>query len=468
MKRVPAFGRTAPLLAVVALCLTGASKKREFSPREKAFYADASTVEFVRPGVTITINSAKIDSDGNISVVYTLTDPNGLPLDAAGVATPGAVSLSYIAAVLPSNQEEYTTYTTRLQSGTGGSANDPSSDSAVSTPMWGQGSISTSSTQGAGRVRCDCYAYHRYLWVPVLSDFNLGTNYASKTYNFVPNGAKVAKVHDVIRTKSCNTCHDQLSFHGGARRGVEMCVLCHNSQMVDTSNGGSLDFRVMVHQLHMGAKLPSVVAGKPLNLNGLDFSEVEYPADPGDPRRCETCHSQTTGATQATAYLTNPTRQACGSCHNDVNFATGAKHAGGPQFDDNLCSTCHIPQGEIDFDASIKGAHVAPTASSLLTGLAVNITKVQSGAAGSAPVVSFTVQDGSGRPLPLSQLGAISFTMAGPTTDYGYQLRKRHCEHAGLCNRKRCKCQLRWERELHVHVQAHRSSAGLGNLCDRR
>ena len=60
MKRFPAFGRTAPLLALVALCLTGASKKHEYSPREKAFYADASAVEFVRPGLTITINSAQI------------------------------------------------------------------------------------------------------------------------------------------------------------------------------------------------------------------------------------------------------------------------------------------------------------------------------------------------------------------------------------------------------------------------
>jgi OmcA/MtrC family decaheme c-type cytochrome len=111
---------------------------------------------------------------------------------------------------------------------------------------------------------------------------------------------------------------------------------------------------------------------------------------------------------------------ACGACHDNVNFATGVNHAGGPQFDDNLCSTCHIPQGEIDFDASIKGAHVAPTASSLLTGLAVNIAKVQNSTAGSAPVVSFTVLNGGGKPLPLSRLSSISFTMTGPATDYGY------------------------------------------------
>ena len=103
-----------------------------------------------------------------------------------------------------------------------------------------------------------------------------------------------------------------------------------------------------------------------------------------------------------------------------MNFATGVNHPGGPQFDDNQCATCHIPQGEIDFDASIKGAHVAPTASSLLSGLVVNITKVANGTAGSLPVVSFNVQDSAANPVPLSKLGSISFTMAGPTTDYGY------------------------------------------------
>jgi OmcA/MtrC family decaheme c-type cytochrome len=147
---------------------------------------------------------------------------------------------------------------------------------------------------------------------------------------------------------------------------------------------------------------------------------VVFPADPGDPRRCEVCHSQTSGATQATAFATSPTRAACGACHDNVNFATGANHPGGVQVDDSMCSTCHIPQGQTDFDASILGAHVAPTASSLLSGLAVNITKVQTSTAGNAPVVSFTVLNNAGQAIPLAQLGSISFTMAGPTTDYGY------------------------------------------------
>jgi len=421
MRKIYHFARLLPLVAIIALSAPGEGRK-PYSPREKAFYADSATVEFVRPGLTITINSAQIASDGTITTVYTLTDPGGLPLDASGVTTPGTITLGYIAAVLPNDQEEYTAYTTHANSGPAvASTNQPGPDSGgvVTNTGPGQYQYVFNTKAAAGFDKTATHTIGIYA-SRVLTDFNLGTNYASATFNFVPDGAKVTKVHDIIKTASCNSCHDQLSWHGGRRRGIEMCVLCHTQQNVDTTTGGSLDLKVMIHEMHMGSKLPSVIAGKPLIVNGADFSKIAYPADPGDPRRCETCHSQTTGAAQATAYLANPTRAACGACHNNVNFASGANHAGGPQIDDKQCHNCHIPQGELDFDASIMGAHVAPTASSLLTGLAVNITKVQNGPAGSAPVVSFTVQDGSGKPLPLSQLGSISFTMAGPTTDYGY------------------------------------------------
>ena len=422
MKRFRRLGRVAGVLVIAVLCLTADGKKPAYSPHEKAFYADEATVEFVRPGLVITINQAQIASDGTITVVYTLTDPQGLPLDASGVTTPGTISLGYIAAVLPNGQEEYTAYTTHHNSGPAVASTDqPGPDSGGVTTNVGPGQyqyvFNTKAPTGFDTTATHTIGIYASR---VLTDYNLGTNYASAEFNFVPNGAQVTNVHDIVRTASCNTCHDQLSWHGGRRRGVEMCVLCHTQQNVDTTTGGSLDLKVMIHEMHMGSKLPSVVAGQPLIVNGKDFSAIAYPADPGDPRRCETCHSQTTGATQATAYLTNPTRAACGACHDDVNFATGDNHPGGPQFDDNECHNCHIPQGETDFDASIKGAHVAPIASSLLTGLAVNITKADNGTAGNAPVVSFTVQDGSGNPLPLSQLGSISFTMAGPTTDYGY------------------------------------------------
>src|SRR6202040_1835855 len=116
------------------------SPKRPYSPHEKAFYADDALVQFVRPGLTITVNSAAIGGDGTIAVTYTLTDPNGLPLDAAGATTPGTISLSYVAAVLPNGQEDYTTYTTRTATGTViASTQQPGADSGGVATSVGSG-----------------------------------------------------------------------------------------------------------------------------------------------------------------------------------------------------------------------------------------------------------------------------------------------------------------------------------------
>lgn len=121
----------------MVLTLTG-SQKKVYSPHEKVYDLDNATVEYVQPGLRVTINSASIAADGTITAGYTITDPTGLPLDAAGPTTPGAVTLGYIAAVLPANQEDYVAYMTRAASGTAvASTNQPSTDSGgVATQLW--------------------------------------------------------------------------------------------------------------------------------------------------------------------------------------------------------------------------------------------------------------------------------------------------------------------------------------------
>jgi OmcA/MtrC family decaheme c-type cytochrome len=74
----------------------------------------------------------------------------------------------------------------------------------------------------------------------------------------------------------------------------------------------------------------------------------------------------------------------------------------------------------LDFDASIKGAHIVPQDSSSLKGLVLDILRVDNGTAGRQPTVTFTVKDKSGAAVPLSQLDNLSLLMAGPTSDYGY------------------------------------------------
>ncbi len=264
-----------------------------------------------------------------------------------------------------------------------------------------------------------------------LTQFNLGTNYAHSTFNFVPNGSAVTVTRDVIRTASCNTCHDQLTFHGGHAQGIEMCVLCHQPQNADPATGNSLDLKVMAHKIHMGSSLPSVIAGTPYQIIGYrnsvsDFSTV---VDPANVQRCEVCHSQTTGAAQATAFMLEPTARPAAPATTTSISSRRANHPGGIQNDDKECANCHIPQGEMPFDASIKGAHVVNTDTAatypqnpdtLLPGINLDITSVADTAAGQKPTVTFSLLDDKGNGIPLSKVSSLSFTMAGSTTDYGY------------------------------------------------
>ena len=447
MKRLYLVVRIAAVVALIALCVTAQTKK----------HLNAAAVDFVNPGLVITINSASISSSGAISVTYTLTDPSGLPLDATGTTTPGAVSLAYIAAYIPKGQEQYTAYTVSQATG--------KVLGTITRPDFELGSPAVQ--VGPGQYKYTYQAQAPAGFDPTvtttvavegnrdLTSFNQGTSYAGNTFNFVPNGAPVTVTRDVIRTSSCNACHYQLAFHGGYAHGMEACVLCHQPQNADPTTGNSLDAKVFFHALHMGSSLPTVIGTKttpsvPYEIIGYmnsvnNFSTV---IDPAMAQRCEVCHSQAAStpapsnianppaiAAQAKAFLLEPSRAACGACHDDINFATGfstgpeVNHPGGPQADDTECMNCHIPQGEMPFDASIMGAHVVATDTTktypqnpdtLLAGLNVAITSVTNTSAGQTPIVNYTMQDDKGNNIPVSSTTTLSFTMAGPTTDYGY------------------------------------------------
>ncbi len=424
-------------IVLIAMSMRG-QKPSAYTPHEKAYYGDPAVVAYVQPGLVITIVSAKIASDGTISVDYKLTDPLGAALDKSGVATPGPISVSFVAAYIPKGQAQYTSYVVRTATApSGGTATQAAADSGGTTQTIATGeyvySFSTKASSGfdaSATNRIGIYGSRN------LTQWDLGTNYADATFDFVPAGGTPAP-RDIVRTADCNQCHGLpngiksstgsagLAAHGGSRRSVALCIMCHQPQTTDPDTGNTLDMKVFIHKIHMGSSLPSVQSGTPYRIIGFqnsvnDWSTVVYPADV---RRCQTCHNPKNGASQTNAWLTNPTRAACGSCHDNVNFATGANHAGGPQISDNQCSICHIPQGELEFDASILGAHTIPDQSTMIPGLNFTLVKVANGGAGQKPTVTFTVRDNQGNGIPMStfqsESGSLSLTMTGPTTDYG-------------------------------------------------
>ena len=423
-----AFARYAVALGVIAgsVALVSADRKASFSPHDKAYYADPSVIEYVQPGLAFSVVSASIASNGTVTVDYKVTDSTstGAALDQAGVTTPGPISPRFVLGYIAKGSTQFTSYwsssstnattgfvSTRASGDTGGTTQTV----AVGEYIYTFGNKVPTTFDATVTNRLGIYGSRN------LTTWNLGTSYADTTYDFVPNGSKVTVTRDVVRTASCNQCHDSLSFHGGSRRSVQLCVICHQPQTNDT-NGNSADFKVMVHKIHMGSQLPSVVAGGAYALGSTDWSTVVLPSNP---ERCTFCHQSTAtaGATQPDNWKTNPSRAACGSCHDDVNFATGLNHVNLPQANDAQCTQCHQPTGT-EFDASITGAHTIPTESASAPGINLAITKVTNGVSGKAPTVTFTIKDNSGAAIPMSAMtggsNRLALVMAGPASDYGY------------------------------------------------
>jgi OmcA/MtrC family decaheme c-type cytochrome len=175
--------------------------------------------------------------------------------------------------------------------------------------------------------------------------------------------------------------------------------------------------KVFIHKLHMGSSLPSVQAGGKYFVvhrgSVNDYSGIVFPQDI---RNCTTCHAA--GTKQADNWKLNPSRAVCGSCHENVNFATGENHVNLPQVDDNQCHNCHNSQAALDFDASIPGAHQVPSNSASLPGIVMQTLKVENNTAGSAPAVTFQVNDKAGNPVDISKLTRFRVLLSGPNVDY--------------------------------------------------
>ena len=422
------------ILLGIAVSGVGEGVGRKYLRTDKEFYLSPAELAWVRPGLGLEIQSVTVSGD-QVSATFRILDNEGQPLDRLGIETPGTVSTSWILARINPGDTQYTAYTARVQQSpiTGQSANQAATDSGGSYASLGNGvyrytfgtRLPANFPAGATHT-VGVYATRDLRQIAEdLGLFQLvrtGRYISNATYNFVPSGGEVTVVRDVVRTESCNQCHDPLALHGGARQEVQVCILCHQPQSIDPDTGNTVDFKVMIHKIHRGRGLPSVQAGTPYQIIGFnqgvnDYSEIGFPQDV---RNCTTCHQ---GGTQADAWETNPSRVACGSCHDNVNFATGTGHAGGAQADDSRCNICHASNTGLEFDLSVKGVHTIPNYSKQLKGINIEILEITNTAPGQKPTVSFTVKENDGTPIgPLSGLQTLALRIAGPTSDYTFMV----------------------------------------------
>ena len=205
-----------------------------------------------------------------------------------------------------------------------------------------------------------------------------GTNFQQAVnpyFNFRPDGQQVTVTREVVAVSNCNECHGKLGIHGGGRRDVALCILCHNPQLFDTATGNSINMKVLIHKIHSGDSLPSNVAGGNFAIGTTTFGDVTFPFLSGDdtisgtPVQCTKCHrlgKDLVGrdyGKDIDKYKT-PTRANCTTCHDLTTFdgttsvtvnnistpvtVAATPHTGGPQVDDNACAGCH-PQTGAEF-----------------------------------------------------------------------------------------------------------------------
>ena len=181
-------------------------------------------------------------------------------------------------------------------------------------------------------------------------------------YDFVPAGGAVTAMREIVKTENCNECHDKITAHG-SRFEMQLCVTCHNPGSWVSDGDTTVDFKVMVHKIHRGENLPSVEAGGEYAIGGHNFSDIVFPQDI---RNCTKCHDGSDPDTPQGNNWQVPSIAACGSCHDDIDFAKDGSgeppvdpdgHPGGIVSDDSECLTCHE---ENRVAGSVEESHTIP------------------------------------------------------------------------------------------------------------
>jgi OmcA/MtrC family decaheme c-type cytochrome len=228
-------------------------------------------------------------------------------------------------------------------------------------------------------------------------------NPVNASYDFTPaTGAEIPAANltrEVVAIESCNACHDKLAFHGGGRVDTKYCVACHTEQRAygratATSVDGKFpaltetatvnattgitsyrytpdtyvadgevsgDMTTMIHKIHQGHTLVK----ENYHYAGIAFNNKAFSMLDNGQKMCATCHDSSKAVNANNAW-DNPSRKACGACHDGIDWETGggstladkavvdsqppgaalptSGHIGRAQDDDSRCVLCHYSE----------------------------------------------------------------------------------------------------------------------------
>ena len=188
-----------------------------------------------------------------------------------------------------------------------------------------------------------------------VDEFTMNDQMQNFIEPFAVTGDMIDPRRHVVDDMKCESCHSNLSLHGENRHDANgYCQTCHMPSATDEEvreagdTPQSIDFRYMVHKIHMGGELENgyVVLGYRGSVN--DWDDIEYP---GDLRNCEACHVDDSYTLPLSSNLEmvetprdfftpmGPETAACLSCHDSKSAAS---HALSNSSDiGEACATCH-------------------------------------------------------------------------------------------------------------------------------
>jgi OmcA/MtrC family decaheme c-type cytochrome len=389
--------------------------------------------------------------DRQVQVDFRLLDGSGTPINRAGFV------INWTLASLLTDAGGETNYASAIRNDAGGSLGTTAQPTSESNGRYQALQSGPSRYVFATAFPADGDANRTWrvaAWAQATPDGSAPL-VANASFDFVPSQKSAPQDMDAVATVACNQCHDPLAAHGGFRREVPLCLTCHSQSLFDPDTQdparpgqmNPLHLAVLVHRIHQGRDLPTIVAAQQARIVGAKYdvvgfrnsdniyaqtvdasapdasTEIRGVGFPQDIRNCTTCHQQAPGAGK---WVTTVSRSLCGSCHDATWFDTTPApvlhhaHPGGPMADDRACATCHPPTGG-EFDLTVAGAHTVPSQSRQLRGLRLEIVSVQARAGGN-PSVVFRVTNADGSLVqPLSSLDVLAATVAGPTPDYPQQ-----------------------------------------------
>ncbi len=392
------------------------------------------------------ITGVTINNAGQPVVTFTLRDQNGVPLDPVkDLLQKGGRARLFIAQLkVDGNYQNYILGTDGLPTYEQTAANFSSLGNGVftytfktditQTDLWkNTPNVQTLTHTVAGQFQRDIPLVNSKLSV---TTFQQAVN---PYFNFRPDGVTpVTQTREVVAISNCNECHDKLALHGGGRREIALCILCHNPGVNDPTTANTVDMKSMIHKIHYGEKLPSNVAGGDYTIGDTSFKTVAFPFFSGDstitgtPIECVKCHRKGTDlagkeyganvdywrrshdATKSSASIEN-----CTTCHDTTTFSGGTStHTEGARIDLE-CNTCHSSGtvGSDEYNGTIVGAHTILEKSSVYTGINFQIISATNAVAGQTATVKFKITNNSGTSINPAT-GSFSLKIGYAATDY--------------------------------------------------